>query len=340
MSGLRLKFEPYRLRWHYWLFQAHIVVSCIFATPHLNLDSSLSSENKCKTPLPTRDGVSPSYIYLPPGAWTTVFAFLLARFPAVDANIWLARIERGEVVDAQGRPISTESPYRAGAQIYYYREVKRETPVPFDEFVLYQDEHIVVADKPHFLSVIPRGEYLQNTLLVRLKKKLCIDDLVPIHRLDRETAGVMIFSCNANSRSTYQSLFLNRQMDKVYEALAPALPHQTFPLTYRSRIVDGEPFYRSKQIDGDINAETVIDVIEQRGDLWRYQLHPISGRKHQLRVHMSALGAPIVNDNLYPTLQPHKGDDYTHPLKLLARSISFTDPISGNVRVFRSERQL
>lgn len=269
-----------------------------------------------------------------------MLAFLQQFFPDVGAATWVARMHRGEVVDAEGLRIMPEHAYRAGAQIYYYREVEGETAVPFEETVLFQDEHLLVVDKPHFLPVIPSGRYLHETLLVRLKRKFQLQHLTPIHRLDRETAGVILFSHNPGSRGDYQSLFHKREMRKVYEALAATLPGQRFPLTYRSRMVAGEPFFRMQEIQGEPNSETYIEMLENRGDVALYRLRPLTGKKHQLRVHLAALGIPILHDNFYPRLLAEKGDDFSQPLQLLARSIAFKDPYTGRERYFSSGKIL
>jgi tRNA pseudouridine32 synthase/23S rRNA pseudouridine746 synthase len=255
---------------------------------------------------------------------------------------------KGELVDERGRRMNSGSAYRVGGCLFYYRELESEQRIPFDEEVLYQDENILVADKPHFLPVVPSGRFLRETLLVRLKRKLKLDQLVPIHRLDRETAGVILFSLNAATRSNYSALFRNRKVMKVYEALAPNRLDVCFPLTRRSRIVSGEPFFRMKEIEGEPNSETYLDVMRNCGDvgpnLTRYQLQPITGRKHQLRVHLAALGFPIVNDRFYPDLNNAGGldkeDDYTNPLKLLAKSISFHDPFTREEYCFVSRRDI
>ncbi|MBC7605169.1 MAG: pseudouridine synthase, partial [Ramlibacter sp.] len=215
-----------------------------------------------------------------------------------------------------------------------------ETPIPFEERVLFRDEHLIVVDKPHFLPMAPAGRFLHETLLVRLKRKLELPDLVPIHRLDRETAGVVLFSPNAASRGAYQSLFQKRSVSKQYEALAAPIEGLTYPHTRRSLMVEGTPFFRMQEVEGEPNSETIIEMIGMRGALALYRLRPHTGRKHQLRVHMAALGAPIHNDAFYPVAQPYRGDDFTRPLQLLARSIAFTDPLTGAPRRFASEREL
>ena len=293
-----------------------------------------------KTSLPIRDGVAPSYVWLQPGVWPHMLAFLTERFPDVAPATWQDRMVRGEVVDGDGVRLLPDSSYRPGIRIFYYRELAGETPIPFEEQILHRDAHILVVDKPHFLPVIPGGRFLHETLLVRLKKKLQLPDLTPIHRLDRETAGVIMFSHNAASRGAYQSLFQQRAVHKVYEALAPALHGRTFPFIYRSRMVEGTPFFRMQETAGAPNSETHIDLIEQRGALGLYRLQPVTGRKHQLRVHLAALGIAIVNDAFYPDLQTFKADDMTQPLQLLARAIAFDDPIDGSRRHFESVRKL
>lgn len=297
-----------------------------------------------QAPLPIVDGVGPSSHWLPAGHWKTILEFLKDQFPGVEPKAWQARMDAGQVVDETGRRVDALSPYRVGACVFYYRQLESESPIPFAEYVLYEDEHILVVDKPHFLPVIPAGRFLHETLLVRLKKQGKREALVPVHRLDRETAGVMLFSLNAATRGHYSALFHDRRVRKVYEAIAPAVPQLCFPLTRRSRIVPGEPFFRMKEVAGEPNAETCIDVIEQMDDLTLYKLLPVTGRKHQLRIHLAALGIPIVNDRLYPELtssaESNRADDFSSPLKLLARSISFLDPLTRQERYFESLRKL
>jgi tRNA pseudouridine32 synthase/23S rRNA pseudouridine746 synthase len=291
-----------------------------------------------KSPLPIRDGIGASSVQLPRGPWKTVLEFLEARFEEISPAAWWSRLERGLVVDGNGTRITADSTYVEGANIHYYRELDAETPIPFEAGVLFQDDHLLVADKPHFLPVIPAGRFLQQTLLVRLKKEFGLEYLVPMHRIDRGTAGVVVCSKNPATRGLYQSLFPKREIEKTYEALAPTLPGVAFPLTRRSRMIEGEPFFRMCEADGAPNTETQIEVLEPRGALSLYRLRPVTGKKHQLRVHLAALGAPIVNDPFYPTLREEADDDFSRPLKLLARSIAFDDPLTKQRRCFESRR--
>jgi tRNA pseudouridine32 synthase/23S rRNA pseudouridine746 synthase len=286
------------------------------------------------------DGVAPSRQTLPAGGWKTVLDFLSERHASVGTETWAARMREGRVVDEAGRRLAPESPYRAGACDYYYREPEAETRVPFEERILHLDEHLLVADKPHFLAVAPTGRFLRETLLVRLKRRTGLDTLVPIHRIDRETAGLVVFSVNPSTRGAYASLFQRREVSKVYEALSRARPAHDFPLTRRSRIVAGEPFFRMQEIDGEPNSETRVDLLAARGEVSLYEARPLTGRKHQVRLHLAALGMPILNDRLYPEALPDAPAEFDAPLQLLARSLSFRDPLTGRARSFQSEREL
>ncbi len=284
-----------------------------------------------------------STLHLPAGPWATVLDCLCVHFPAISRDTWLDRMARGKVLDSDGQPIGPQHPYREALRIHYFREVPQETPVPFQENILYADEHLVVADKPHFLPVTPSGQYVEQTLLARLAKRLDNPLLVPLHRIDRLTAGLVLLSANPDSRAAYQALFRERRIDKMYEAIAPALPQLAFPHVRKSRMVDGDPFILMQEVDGAPNSETRIEVLEQRGELWRYGLYPVTGKRHQLRVHMSALGAALCFDPLYPTLLPREErppEDYEKPLKLLARRLDFIDPLTGEPRHFESQLEL
>ena len=290
--------------------------------------------------LPTKNGVGPSCVGLPAGNWRTITDFLVERFPAITREVWLERMAHQLVMDEFGGLVTPERPYPGPMRIYYYRAVDVEARIPFEEAVLYQDDHLVVADKPHFLPVTPSGHYLQETLLVRLKKRLGIDTLIPIHRIDRETAGLVLFSTQPDERNAYQALFRDHAVTKHYEAIAPWRQDLTWPITRKSRIVEDEPFFRQREVPGQPNSETHMDVIEKSGGSARYALSPVTGKKHQLRVHMNALGLPILNDRMYPPVAETPDDDYRLPLQLLAKSIAFTDPVTGQARHFQSQRTL
>jgi tRNA pseudouridine32 synthase/23S rRNA pseudouridine746 synthase len=301
-------------------------------------------------PLPTRDGVGPSCIALPvqaPQAGPTITDFLAHRFPAIARDEWLARMRQGEVVDAQGLRIAPGDAYRPGIKLYYYRSLPAEPRIPFEAAVLYRDAHLLVVDKPHFLPVTPAGRYLQETLLVRLRRQLGIDTLAPVHRIDRETAGLVLFSLQPATRALYHALFRRHAVAKQYEAIAPWRADLALPLVLRSRIAQGASFMQMREAaaaEGPPNAETTVALLERRGALARYRLQPVTGQRHQLRVQMAALGLPILNDGIYPRHLPEpptgSAPDYSRPLQLLARSLAFTDPVSGRPLYLESRRSL
>jgi tRNA pseudouridine32 synthase / 23S rRNA pseudouridine746 synthase len=285
---------------------------------------------------PVLNGLAAATLHLPPGSWETVLDCLCAHFDRVPRDQWLSRFERGLVLDEKCNPLNVTSRYRSGSRVHYYREVIDEAPIPFVEQILYADEHLIVADKPHFLPVSPVGAYVHETLLSRLRQRFNNFDLVPLHRIDRGTAGLVMFSASVTSRDGYQALFRERRIYKRYEAIAPALPDLTFPLTRRTRIVRGEPFVRSRETSGEPNTETRIEVARSEARYWQYTLFPRTGKKHQLRVHLAALGAPILNDDFYPDMIERAADDFTRPLQLVARSLEFIDPLNGMQRSFES----
>ena len=283
---------------------------------------------------------TPSRLQLPPGSWASLLEGLCARFPRVDRLQWESRFARGRVQDAQGRALAADMPWQVGLEIRYFREVADEPVIPFVETILHHDAHLLVADKPHFLPTAPAGAFVRETLLARLVERTGNTELVPLHRLDRLTAGLVLFSTRPATRDAYQRLFRERRIEKTYEALAPALPDLRFPLERHSRLQPGEPFFRMAEVPGEPNARTRIELIDAHGPVWRYRLVPESGRKHQLRVHMAALGAPILGDGFYPQLQDRPQGQGEPPLQLLAQALAFDDPLTGQRRSFRSARTL
>jgi len=294
-----------------------------------------------------RDGVSASRVWLPKDIndeWTTVLDFLERRFPFINSEIIQERMSRGDIVNESGKPFDKETPYQAEVFLFYYREIPNEPEIPFKEKILFKNNNFIVVDKPHFIPVTPTGRFVKESLLARLKHHYQNEDISPIHRLDRETAGIVMFTCNPEIRGVYQTLFQKRLVDKTYEAIAPYDENLDFPLTHKSRIVKSSPFFLMKEAEESKkeknNSETRISIAKINGNLAKYKLKPITGKQHQLRVHMMSLGHPILNDPFYPELLPCKGEDYSNPLQLLAKSIAFTDPVTGEERYFESEQSL
>jgi tRNA pseudouridine32 synthase/23S rRNA pseudouridine746 synthase len=274
-----------------------------------------------------RDGLGPARLRLHGGP---VLAELTARFgPTVRAKVL-----DGEVVGADGAVVDEATVLPAGAVVYLYRELPEEVPVPFDIPVLYRDDHIVVVDKPHFLATMPRGRHVAQTALVRLRRELGLPELSPAHRLDRLTAGVLLFTTRREVRGAYQTLFARGLVAKTYLARAAADPALELPRVVRSRIVKRRGHLQAVSEPGEPNAETWVERISDG----LYRLTPRTGRTHQLRLHMASLGIPIEGDPLYPNIIDVAADDFGTPLRLLAQRIEFTDPLTGERREFVSRR--
>lgn len=284
----------------------------------------------------------PSTITLPQVvSHPTILAFLIERFPHIPATIWEERIKTGKVLDGEGCTITTETPCTPQAKILYFREVPEETPIPFAEKTLFRNDELLVADKPHFLPVTPGGGYVNECLLNRLRAATGNDDLIPIHRLDRETAGIVLFSANPKTRGLYQRMFAEGVVEKIYHAISEyRQPSTTREWVVENRIVQEKTGTRRTVVPGEVNSRSHIQLQEIKDGRALFRLEPITGKTHQLRIHMCCIGYCILNDRFYPELQPQGPNDYDKPLQLLAKQISFQDPITGEMISFQSEREL
>jgi tRNA pseudouridine32 synthase / 23S rRNA pseudouridine746 synthase len=283
-----------------------------------------------RPPLPPRDGLGPARLRVRGGPLADE---LLARFGPDVA----AKAIAGEVVDQHGAVLDATAVLPAGASVYLYRDLRDEVPVPFDIPVLYRDENIVVVDKPHFLATMPRGRHVAQTALVRLRRELGLPELSPAHRLDRLTAGVLLFVARRELRGAYQTLFARGAVHKTYLARAAVSKDVALPRAVRSRIIKRRGHLQAVEEPGEPNAETLVESMSPDG---LYRLTPRTGRTHQLRVHMASLGIPICGDPLYPNIIDVPDGDFSQPLQLLAQRIEFADPVSGVRRRFVSSRRL
>ncbi|MFF9202326.1 RluA family pseudouridine synthase [Streptomyces sp. NPDC014986] len=294
------------------------------------------------SPLPQREGVDPVRVRLPAGGeWATVREHLVQRLSA-GAGVVDAMFAAGLIVGADGRAVPADTPYTPGLFLWFHREPPEEVAVPFPLEIVHRDEHIVVVDKPHFLATTPRGGHVTQTALARLRRELGLGQLGAAHRLDRLTAGLVLFTVRPEERGAYQTLFRDRLVRKEYEAVAPYDPALELPRTVRSRIVKERGVLTAREVAGEPNALTRVELAGHRADgLGRYRLVPATGQTHQLRVHMNALGVPILGDPLYPEVTgPVPAGDFRRPLQLLARALEFTDPVTGVAHRFTSGRSL
>lgn len=296
-------------------------------------------------PLPQVSGIDPVRMRLPPdpdGTWPDLGSYLTARYEGTRGAESMDRLLRtGRVLGVGGRVLRPQDPYEPGAFLWFHRDMPPEPVVPFPIGVVYRDEHLLVADKPHFLATTPRGSHVFQTALARLRVELGLPALSPAHRLDRMTAGLVLFSIRPEDRGAYQLLFQERRIRKEYEALAPHDPAVEFPRTLRSHIEKVRGVMAATEIAGaEPNAETRAELLASKGDIGRYRLTPHTGRTHQLRVHMNSLGLPILGDPVYPVVRDPAPDDYRRPLQLLARTLEFADPVTGTEHRIESGRTL
>ncbi len=276
----------------------------------------------------------------PEGVWGTVREHLLDRYAgAIGAGRVEDMLVSGRFVGTDG-PVGGDEPYAVGRYLWFHRDFPAETPVPFPIGVVHRDERIIVADKPHFLSTMPRGRHVTETATARLRRDLGLPTLQPAHRLDRLTAGLVLFVVREEDRGAYQTLFRDRVVRKEYEAVAPYDPAVGLPVTVRSRIEKERGVMAAREVAGEPNSESRIALVERRGGLGRYRLVPETGRTHQLRVHMNALGLPILHDPIYPVVRADGPEDFSRPLQLLARTLEFTDPFTGVAMRFESRSAL
>jgi tRNA pseudouridine32 synthase/23S rRNA pseudouridine746 synthase len=293
-----------------------------------------------KSPLPQRHGLDPARLRMPEaGEWATIRDHLVDRLPRVAPERIDLLLREERIVDVHG-PIAPDAPFVPGGVIWFHRDLPDEVPVPFDIPIVHRDDDLLVVDKPHFLATIPRGKHIVQTALVRLRQDLDLPALVPAHRLDRATAGLVLFVVNPALRGAYQTLFMKRRVHKEYEAIAPHDPSLALPTMVRSRIVKERGVITAQEVPGPVNAETRVELVEHRDGLARYRLLPLTGRTHQLRLHLAGLGIPILGDDFYPVVTEKPLDDFTNPLRLLASTMEFDDPVSGERRVFRTRRSL
>jgi tRNA pseudouridine32 synthase/23S rRNA pseudouridine746 synthase len=287
-------------------------------------------------PLPQRHGLDPARLKMPAeGPWATLREHLVERLPRLDPEQIDMMLRERRIVGLDG-PLELDSPFVPNAFIWFHRDLPDEVAVPFEIDVVHRDENLLVVHKPHFLATIPRGRHIIETALVRLRRDLGLPLLSPAHRLDRVTAGLIMFVIRPELRGAYQNLFKDRLIHKEYEAIARFDPRVTLPRTVRSRIVKERGIMTAQEVPGLPNAETRIELIEHADGLGRYRLIPATGRTHQLRLHMSGLGLPILGDDFYPVLTETPLDDFTRPLQLLAKALEFTDPITGERRRFET----
>lgn len=313
-----------------------------------------------RQPLPPRDGLSASRIRLPGPEPTTAFEFVARviaeqrhRHPEDTEEAVMERFARGEVVLIDASPVHPNDIIQPGTDLFFYRRPAPEAPVPYKIEAVYEDDDLLVVDKPPFLATMPRAAHITETATVRLRRATGNEELTPAHRLDRMTSGLLLFTKRREVRGAYQELFSARQVFKRYAAIAPLLDLEV-PEVWRSHIEKRHGEVASRVVeDAAANAETIVRSVERLEPaqetelhrvhetdvpLARYLLEPVTGRTHQLRVHMCAAGAPILGDPVYPEVKAFGDEDYSVPMRLKSVELAFEDPLSGRARRFVADR--
>lgn len=295
-----------------------------------------------RSPLPQRHGLDAAWVRTPrESPHGSLRDHLAAHMPRLQPERLDEMFEEGAFVDDDGCPFPRDAPFRPHVFVWFHRDLREEAEVPFSLDVLHRDERIVVVDKPHFLATIPRGRHVQQSVVVRARRMLGLPELSPAHRLDRVTAGVLLLTTERRWRRAYQSMFEARVPQKEYEAVAAAPGDLELPVHVRSCITKEHGVMQAfEHDDRSPNAHTLIELIEEREGLARYRATPFTGKTHQIRLHMNRIGRPIVGDPVYPRVQEVDIDDFSAPLQLLARRLTFVDPVDGTEREFVSRRVL
>lgn len=276
------------------------------------------------------------------GAWLSLRDHLVERLAqGLDAAEVDRKLAAGEFVDATGTPVPADAPFVPQSVVWAHRDLPDEVDVPFEIDILHQDDRIVVIDKPHFVSTMPRGQHVVQSALARTRVLTGLHRLTPAHRLDRPTAGVLMFTTEQRWRGAYQRVFAEARAHKEYLAVAPVRGDLELPLVRRTHIVKEHGTFQAREVEGAApNAETLVELVDRRGDLGLYRLTPRTGRTHQLRCQLDGLGIPIAGDPLYPEARDEPLGDFSRPLQLLAAVLEFTDPVDGSRRRFETRRSL
>ncbi len=295
-----------------------------------------------RSPLPVRNGLNSAWVRTPSeGEWRSLRDFLVWKIPRLSETRIDEMFAEGRFVDEKGTVLPHDTPYLNNRFVFFHRDLPDETPPPGELLVLYQDERIVVLDKPHFWSTIPRGQHVLYSATVQARRMLDLPELSPAHRLDRSTAGVLLCTKYRKFRAHYQLLFEHREVSKTYEAIAPVKDDLQFPVEVKSHIAKYRGQIRAVELpDEEPNSHTLIELEETRSGLGRYKVTPYTGKTHQIRLHFNSLGIPLIGDAFYPVLLENNVHDFSSPMQLLAKSLEFDDPISGQPMKFTSSRML
>jgi 23S rRNA pseudouridine1911/1915/1917 synthase len=267
----------------------------------------------------------------PDGSGLSVLSYLYGKRVHSTESEWAARFERGEV-EIEGRRVCSDAILQAGQTIVWHRPPWNEAAVPTNFDVLHADEAILVVNKPSGLPTMPAGGFLDHTLLALIRGQY--PEASPLHRLGRHTSGLVLFARTQGAASRLAREWREQRVKKTYRALGLGcarigefvidspigpVPHPILG-TVQAACEGGKP------------SRSVATVLEQRGDRTLFRVEILTGRPHQIRIHLACAGHPLIGDPVYEAgggLRRDAGLPGDGGYLLHAKRLQFTHPVTS-----------